>query len=266
MSTANRMWALPGAVFTGMVVPEFIHGEMVRNRFGGRRTGTMPCPSFLIEHPRGLVLFDTGVSPIGLANPAEYFPDLVERLGFACDPALGIDAQLRALGVGLDEISYVIASHLHFDHAGGLYLFPGATFIVGKGELGFAYHPDEPSRHRYLVADLAPTRNFRWVEVDSDFDLFGDGSVRILWSPGHTPGSLALLVRLPQRSLILTGDTCHYRIEVEHGVADALHDQALGNASLRRLILMRDAWDARMWVQHDPQDWESWPHAPASIE
>jgi N-acyl homoserine lactone hydrolase len=265
-ATADRLWALPGATFTGMVKPQFVHGEMIRNRYSGARTGTMPCPSFLIEHRRGLVLFDTGISPRGLADPDHYFPYLVERLRFDCNPELGIDAQLRCLGIAPDRISYVIASHLHFDHAGGLYLFPGATFVVGRGELGFAYHPDEPSRHRYLLGDLQPTRNFRWVEVGADFDLFGDGSVQILLSPGHTPGSLALFVRLPQRNVILTGDTCHYQIEVEHGIADALHDQALGNASLRRLILIRDAWDAQIWVGHDPEDWATWPHSPQFVE
>jgi glyoxylase-like metal-dependent hydrolase (beta-lactamase superfamily II) len=168
-ATADRLWALPGATFTGMVKPQFVHGEMIRNRYSGARTGTMPCPSFLIEHRRGLVLFE-------------------------------------------------------------------------------------------------PTRNFRWVEVGADFDLFGDGSVQILLSPGHTPGSLALFVRLPQRNVILTGDTCHYQIEVEHGIADALHDQALGNASLRRLILIRDAWDAQIWVGHDPEDWAAWPHSPQFVE
>ena len=70
----------------------------------------------------------------------------------------------------------------------------------------------------------------------------------------------------PNRNLILTGDACHYRNEVEHGVADALHDQVAGIASLRRLVLLRDAWDAQIWIGHDIDDWNSWPHAPEHVD
>jgi glyoxylase-like metal-dependent hydrolase (beta-lactamase superfamily II) len=225
-----------------------------------------PCPSFLIEHARGLVLFDTGVSPKGLRDPEAYFTEAIRRLNFACDPDLGVDAQILGLGYRLDQVKYVIPSHLHFDHAGGLYLFPNATFLIGEGELGFAYHPDDAERPYYLMEDIRPTRDFRWIETGADFDLFGDGSVIILFSPGHTPGSVALFVRLPQQNLILTGDACHYQHELDHGVADALHDHARGVASLRRLILLRDSWDAQIWVAHDNDQWLAMPHAPACVE
>jgi len=262
--TAKRLWALPGALFTGMRRPEYVNGRMVRTPTSPEID--MPCPSFLIEHERGLVLFDTGVSPKGLADPERYFPDLVRQFQFECLPELGVDRQIRELGYRLDQVRYVIPSHLHFDHAGGLFLFPHATFLVGEGEIGFAYHPDEGFRPYFLLDDIVPTRDFRWIETAHDFDLFGDGSVQLLHSPGHTPGSLALFVRLPNRNLILTGDTCHYRNEVEHGVADALHDQVAGIASLRRLVLLRDAWDAQIWIGHDIDDWNSWPHAPDFVD
>jgi N-acyl homoserine lactone hydrolase len=263
-NTARRLWALPGAMFTGMSRPEYQGGVMVQMPDAVQIE--MPCPSFLIEHERGLVLFDTGVSPKGLSAPDRYFPNLVQQLKFDCRPDLGVDAQLRSLGYRLDQIRYVVPSHLHFDHAGGLYLFPDATFLVGTGEIGYAYQPDDGYRPYFLLEDIVPTRDFRWIEVGHDFDLFGDGSVQLLFSPGHTPGSLALFVRLPSRNLILTGDTCHYRTEIEHGVASTLHDQISGLASLRRLILLRDAWDAQIWTGHDIDDWNAWPHAPAHID
>jgi glyoxylase-like metal-dependent hydrolase (beta-lactamase superfamily II) len=206
------------------------------------------------------------VSPKGLADPDRYFPELVRQFGFDCKPELGVDVQLRGLGYRPEQVQYVIPSHLHFDHAGGLYLFARSTFVIGAREMGFAYHPDEGYRPYFLLEDLVPTRDFRWVETAHDLDLFGDGSVLVLYSPGHTPGSVALFVRLPNRNFILTGDTCHYRTEVDHGVADALADQAAGLQSLHRLILMRDAWDATIWIGHDPEDWADWPHAPESID
>jgi glyoxylase-like metal-dependent hydrolase (beta-lactamase superfamily II) len=138
--------------------------------------------------------------------------------------------------------------------------------MIGAGEMGYAYRPDEGFRPYFLLADLSPTRDFRWIETGHDFDLFGGGSVQLLFSPGHTPGSLALFVRLPNRNLILTGDTCHYRNEVEHGVADVLHDQVTGIASLQRVILMRHAWDEQIWIGHDVEDWNAWPHAPSHVD
>ena len=128
-ATAKRMWALPGAMLTGLRRPEFVNGMMMRTPQSPLID--IPCPSFLIEHNRGLVLFDTGVSPRGLADPDHYFPDLVRQLKFECRPDLGVDAQIRGLGYQLEHVKYVIPSHLHFDHAGGLFLFPHATFLVG---------------------------------------------------------------------------------------------------------------------------------------
>jgi N-acyl homoserine lactone hydrolase len=262
--TAKRLWALPGAMFTGMRRPQVVNGRPVSSP--SSPSVEMPCPSFLIEHERGLVLFDTGVSPKGLRDPDGYFPHLVTQFGFDCRPELGVDAQVEGLGYRLDDVNYVVPSHLHFDHAGGLYLFPNATFIVGADEIGFAYHPDDGFRPYFLLDDISPTRDFRWIETGTDLDLFGDGSVVILRTPGHTPGSIAVFVRLPQRNLILTGDVCHYRSEVETGIALHLKDEVQGIASLRRLILLRDAWDATIWIGHDIEDWNMWPHAPEHVE
>ncbi|MCU1362944.1 MAG: beta-lactamase domain protein [Acidimicrobiaceae bacterium] len=224
----------------------------------------MPCPSFLIEHDRGLVLFDTGVSPRGLANPEEYFPHLAERFQLERRPDLGVDYQIRGLGLRLEDVKYVVPSHLHFDHAGGLYLFPGSTFIVGEGEIEHAYM--NSSGPYFLLDDISPTRSFRWIEIGGDLDLFGDGSVSILFSPGHTPGSLALFVRLPDRNFILSGDSCHYPAEVQLGAARSPGaDAPRATRSLQRLILLRDTWDAYFWIGHDMGQWQEWPHAPASI-
>ena len=135
-ATAHRLWALPGAMMVGRR-PVFENG-VVRL---GTEPVVAPCPSYLIEHPKGLVLFDTGLSPRGIDDPDAYFGILAQlyKMQFTAD--LAVDAQLRELGYSLDEISYVVPSHLHFDHAGGLYLFPDATLFVGVGELSYAYWP-----------------------------------------------------------------------------------------------------------------------------
>jgi N-acyl homoserine lactone hydrolase len=258
------MWALPGAVLVGRPRVDPVNGKLVDH---APMDVDMPCPSFLIEHDRGLVLFDTGVSPKGLADPESYFPDIAKEFHIERRPDLGVDRQIGDLGYRLDRIKYVIPSHLHFDHAGGLYLFPASTFLIGTGEMGFAYSSDlAGGRPNFLLEDISPTRAFRWIEVAQDFDLFGDGSITLLYSPGHTPGSLALFVRLPNRNFILTGDTCHYPAEVELGIARVKFDSVTATRSLRRLLLLRDAWDAEFWIGHDMGHWQSWPHAPAFID
>jgi N-acyl homoserine lactone hydrolase len=265
-STARRMWALPGAVLTAR--PRFmaVDGQLVQADQAPTHVN-MPCPSYLIEHDRGLVLFDTGVSPKGLQDPETYFPAIAHEFDLQCRPELGVDRQITGLGYRLDHVTYVIPSHLHFDHAGGLYLFAGATFIIGAGEMGFAYESDAASgRPYFLLEDLRPTRSFRWVEIAGDLDLFGDGSIMLLSSPGHTPGSLALFVRLPNRNFILTGDACHFPAEVELGIARGGFDSIAATRSLRRLALLQETWDAHLWIAHDMDHWHAWPHAPEQID
>jgi len=98
-------------------------------------------------------------------------------------------------------------------------------------------------------------------------DLFGDGSLVILFTPGHTPGELSLLVRLGSRNFVLTGDTVHLRAALEneiHFPVDA--DTAAAVQSLRRLKLLRDSADATVWITHDPEDWAEFQHAPHCYE
>lgn len=265
-ATARRLWALPGAMLNTLRAPQF-SGGMVQETESSPLI-SMPCPSFLIEHPRGMVLFDTGVSPKGLREPERYIPDLARRFKMTTGEDLAVDSQLGGLGLSLDKVRYVIASHLHFDHAGGVYLFPGSTLLVGAGEWAHAFSPRPTGHHMELLHDLVPTLRFNWIELPGDHDLFGDGSVVILRTPGHTPGELSLMVRLPNRTIILTGDTCHYRVELQHGLPARGYcvDMNQGTQSIRRLQMLRDAYEATVWIGHDVEDWAAMPHAPQQID
>jgi len=100
----------------------------------------------------------------------------------------------------------------------------------------------------------------KWTEPDADHDLFGDGSVVILKTPGHTPGECSLQVRLKHESVILTGDTIHIRPQLE--TLAAMHSDyniADASASIRRLREMRDRGEARLWISHAPEDWAEYP-------
>ncbi|HET9970148.1 MAG TPA: N-acyl homoserine lactonase family protein [Streptosporangiaceae bacterium] len=257
--TAKRLWALDSPTFT-------LDKSILM--VGASGQVTIPMPGYLIEHPKGLVLFDTGLAPAAAADPQAVYGDLASFLGLRFTPEQAVDRQIAALGYRPSDVKYVIASHTHFDHCGGLYLFPGAEFLVGEGDLRFAYWPDPAGAVFFRQADIDATRAYRWREVPRcDVDLFGDGSVVILFTPGHTPGELSLLVRLPGRNFILTGDTVHLREALDKVIPmpyDSSTEEAL--RSIRRLQFIRDGADATIWISHDPDDWADFKHAPACYE
>jgi N-acyl homoserine lactone hydrolase len=257
--TCKRLWALDSPTFT-------VEANTLMYGLSGELT--IPMPAYLIEHPKGLILFDTGLVPEAMDDPFAVYGELATLTKIGAAPHLRLDRQIEALGYKTSDVTHVIASHAHFDHSGGLYLFPEAKFYAGQGELQFAYWPAYIGAGFFRLADLDVTRSFDWYQVPGiDVDLFGDGSLVILFTPGHTPGELSLLVRLPSRNFILTGDTVHLRAALEHEVhfpVDA--DTAAAVRSLRRLKLLRDTADATVWITHDPDDWSDYAHAPHSFE
>lgn len=258
MPHAKRLWALDAPTFT-------IDNSILL--VGATGTATVPLPAYLIEHPKGLVLFDTGLAPAACDDPEGVYGPLAELFSINFTREQQLDYQLRELGYRLEDVTHVIASHTHIDHAGGLYLFPEAKFYAGLGELRYGMWPDPAAAAFFRTKDLEPTRGFNWHQIGMDQDLFGDGSIVILHTPGHTPGELSLLVRLPSRNFVLTGDTVHLR----QGLEDELpmpydHNTELAVQSIQRLKLIRDSADATVWISHDPEDWAEFEHAPACYE
>src|SRR5699024_11069117 len=202
MTLAQRMWALDGARLT-----------MGRDHLvvGDSGTVTIPVPTFLIEHPRGLVLVDTGLAPDSAGDPYPVYGDLVDRLGIEFEPEQRVDRQIEALGFDVSDVDHVIVSHTHFDHTGGLGLFPHAQLYVGLGDLPYAYWPNTAAAPFFHLPSLDATRGFNWNYLAADHDLFGDSSIQILQMPGHTPGNCSVLVRLPNHAFLLTSDTVHLR-------------------------------------------------------
>lgn len=251
---ASRLVAMPGATVT-MRESELMVG-------GGDRMIEMPVPTFVIEHPKGLVLFDTGCNPEVAVDATGYWGRIADYLQVKFAPELVVDAQLRSHGYRPEDIRYVVVSHLHLDHAGGLALFPNARFFIMKGELNYAYWPEKRHRAAFKINDLMPTRRFDWVELEGDTDLFEDGSLLMMKTPGHTPGESSLLVRIHgHQPLVLTGDTLHIRAQfntLKPSAAD--WDAATASESIARLTKIRDLGEARVWVMHDAEDWATYPH------
>lgn len=255
---AKRLWALDAPTLT-------IDQSMLN--MGASGSITMPMPCYLIEHPRGLVMFDTGLNPLAAEDPEAVYGELAGSLGLQFTPEQRTDRQLEALGYRPSDVKYVIASHAHFDHIGGLGLFPEAPVFIGHGDLQYAAYPDPMPAPFFRRQDIDAIPQTNWREVRGDYDVFGDGSLVILSTPGHTPGETSLLVRLPGRNFILTGDTVHLRWNLENLYPmpfDVNNQDAV--QSLRRLKMLTESNDANVWISHDPEDWAQFGHAPVCHE
>ena len=172
-----------------------------------------------------------------------------------------LDQQIKNVGYKPEDVKYVILSHAHLDHAGGLTYFPKAKFLAGRNEIRYAYWPEPDKRWAFILNDYIPTRGYDWIELDQDFDLFGDGSLKFLLTPGHTPGECSLLVNLASRKILLNR---RYGSRPRGGGYWATMpldtDPIQSVISIKRIKAIRDMHEATMWITHDPQDWKEHPH------
>ncbi|NMO03083.1 N-acyl homoserine lactonase family protein [Gordonia sp. TBRC 11910] len=245
--TARRLIPLAGASITldSGLITMGTHGPL-----------TVPIPTFLIEHDRGLVLFDTGLVPDAWNDPRSVYGDLVDIFSLDCPPENTLENQIVAAGYQLSDVTHVVISHSHFDHTGGMYLFPNAEFYMSEVDIRYAFWPDPPFRGFYRPADFEPTRDFSWNPLREDLDLFGDGSLVLYQTPGHTPGEISLLVGLESQKFLITGDTVHLRSGVAYECpcpVDYNGHQAI--ESIQRIKQLASSQQARIWVLHDPEDW-----------
>jgi glyoxylase-like metal-dependent hydrolase (beta-lactamase superfamily II) len=223
----------------------------------------VPVPCFLVEHPSGTVLFDSGLHPALRHDAAGRLGELAGV--FACELAPGADApaRLAALGVDPARVRFLVNSHLHFDHAGGNAGIPNARLVVQRAEWSAAHDPDAVRANAYDARDYDLGHDL--LLVDGEHDLFGDGRVVCVPTPGHTPGHQSLRVRLDGGDVVLAADACYLRRNLEEGVLPGVvHDEAAFRRSLARLSALRAA-GARLVFGHDPEQWAALPQAPAGL-
>jgi glyoxylase-like metal-dependent hydrolase (beta-lactamase superfamily II) len=179
---------------------------------------SVPVAFFLIKHPKGNVLFDTGNNDKIITDPT-YWGPFIASLNPGRDPDVAIDAQLNKVGVKPSDINYVILGHMHLDHAGNVGKFPTATIVYQRDEIVNAFWPKPGYAAPYITSDFAALRNDmgqndpnrqKVIELNGDLDLFGDGSIYIHRAVSHTPGSEMVVVRLPKTgAIVLTSDACY---------------------------------------------------------
>jgi glyoxylase-like metal-dependent hydrolase (beta-lactamase superfamily II) len=113
----------------------------------------------------------------------------------------------------------------------------------------------------FILDDFVPTRGYDWLELDRDLDLFGDGALQFLYTPGHTPGECSLLVNFPNRTYLLTGDTVHLRAAIDQEATMPLDTDPIASVkSIKIIKAIRDMQGATVWITHDPEDWKEHPH------
>lgn len=225
------------------------------------KTGELAAPCFVIRHPKGVLLWDTGLGDALAAKKGG-----VDEGPFHLQVDTTLSSQLQQLGLAPQDIAYVAFSHFHFDHVGNATQFPGATWILNKAEL-------EAAKANPGLFDLTPEfhatlEKVKQQVIRGDYDVFGDGTVRILKAPGHTPGHQVLALKLQKTGpLILSGDLFHLRESRQfRRVPGFNYDRADSLASIDRIETIVKNTRARFVVQHDPTDFRSLPQLPAYLE
>jgi N-acyl homoserine lactone hydrolase len=241
--------------------------QFIRMNQGLGEPYEVPVPFFLITHPKGNVLYDGGNALEVARDKRGHWGAVVD----AYDPVMSEDDfvvnQLERMDIDPASIRYVVQSHLHLDHSGAVGHFPQAEYIVQRRELEYAYTPDWFAKAAYIKPDF-DRDDVKWLFLDGyhddGYDVHGDGTLRTLFTPGHAPGHMSLLVQLPgEGTMMLTADACYTRAHYDNEALPGLiHSAADVVESVGRIHREVDRHEATVVTGHDPEDWPQWKKAP----
>jgi N-acyl homoserine lactone hydrolase len=218
--------------------------------------------AYLVVHPKGTLMFDTGAVPDSHFK-ADGAP-ITEGIMSASKP---LRPQLAAAGHSPADVTYLAMSHYHSDHTANANDFASATWIVQKAERDFMF-ADKPQGiiqpDHYKALRQAKTK----VLDNEDLDVFGDGTVVVMSTPGHTPGHQVLFVRLAKRGpVLLAGDLYHYPEERTTGRIPTFEFNAeQSRASRQKVEAFVKQNKAELWIEHDIATHAKLPKAPAFVE
>lgn len=229
---------------------------------GVKRDLVDPC--YLIRHPSGDLLWDAGL-PDALHDQ----PKGADFGGILVTVPVTLQSQLKALGLGFGDIEYYSISHSHFDHVGNANaLAPTATFLVDKEERDWMFREEaRKDAQSFALYNQLENAKTTLIEGDGDFDVFGDGSVKLIATPGHTPGHRVLLVNLPQSGpVLLAGDMYHLAESRERRTVPRFNtDRAQTLASMDKVEGILAETHARLVRQHVPEDFAALPKFPEPL-
>lgn len=252
-----------------MVSPggRLVTAKLARALLTNKGAVTIPVPAFLIRHPSaGAILVDTGLHPSVGTDPKENFGSLARFGNLTLEPGEDVPAQLRERGLEPGEIPIVVMTHLHLDHTSAISEFPNSTFVVSETEWRAAASGPNPLLNGYRRAHFDYAFDYRTVDFDRaninsyagfgrTFDLFGDGSVRLAYTPGHSAGHMSVIARLAQRDFVIGGDCVYVEGQLDGSEPGQPRPQDAHNLrrSLQELRLFRRQFpDAVITPGHDP--------------
>lgn len=221
----------------------------------------IPVPWFLLTHSDGFTLIDGGLAVEGLKDPSGYWGSAVEQFKPVMSEEQGCVEQLKRIGIAPEDIRYVVLSHLHSDHTGAIGRFPHATHVVQRQEYEYAFAPDWFTSGAYCRRDFdRPQLNWLFLNGLSDdhYDLYGDGTLQCIFTPGHSPGHQSFLIRLPGgTNFTLAIDAAytldHYHEKALPGLMTSATDVA---QSVRKLRQLTERYHAVFIPGHDPEEWK----------
>ena len=223
----------------------------------------MSVAAYLIVHPRGTLLWDSGVIPDDLIKPGG-------TTEARATVTRTLSSQLAEIGYKPSDITYLALSHNHYDHSANANQFASATWLVQRKERAFMFPEKPPEKANPNNDRFSALKNSKTVILDGDYDVFGDGSVVIIATPGHTPGHQSLLVNLAKTGpVLLSGDLYHY--PSERTLKDFTPFANLGDpqteaASKAKVEALLKEKKAELWIQHDIVAFAKLKKSPAYYE
>lgn len=240
----------------GMLRFDSIEGFSVADDESDIREFAVPC--YVVEHKNGRLLWDGGLPSKTADVDGWQGEGMMSRLDRT------FSEQLAEIGLGMSSFDYAAFSHMHFDHVGVANEIVGATLIIQQDEYDAAF-ADE-----ITVPGFEPTlyENLKDVEpllINGDHDVFGDGRVRIISAPGHTPGHQVLYVDLENSGpIILSGDLYHLAISRQERRVPAFNvDKDMTLASMERIEALVAETGATFWIEHELALFEQLNKSPA---
>jgi N-acyl homoserine lactone hydrolase len=228
------------------------NGDSMGFKPGELATSNMVTPCFLIVHPRGTMMWDTGEIP-----DSAFKSGVTPQTAGAFTVDRPLLPQLAAIGYTPADITYLALSHYHGDHVANANAFAGSTWIVQKGDRDAIFAPrDTPAKlgsvgDAAYFTDLAKSKTL--LLNGEDHDVFGDGTVVIKFTPGHTPGHQSLFLKLAKTGpVLLSGDLYHYPEEITYKRIPSFDTDKEQTARSRAMIeeFVRKN-NAQLWIQHD---------------
>ena len=225
----------------------------------------VPVPFFLIQHKGKNILFDTGNAKEVSKNPEIHWGQIVNTYYPIMQEKQFVVNQLKELKIEPEDVDYVILSHLHLDHAGGVGCFNNATYITHKKEMEWAFDPECVQKSAYIMQDI--TKNAKWLQLENGFeeayDLFDDGVIKIYPTPGHTPGHLSVLITLQNSKFFLTSDSCYTEENLNDNIPPGLvWDEEASIKTVDFIRKLQTEQNVEIVTGHDPNAWKRFKKAP----